>query len=342
MPFVAPGDQAGAHRRVHRRHPRDRGRGPPRGGGGAHGSDLPRLPARPRVHGLGGGRRLARRASRPWRAPPAADGDAIARAAELLRGAERPVIMAGTGLYWARGETELRALAEELGIPVFLNGLARGCVPADHAQFFSRARGTGLKGADVALVVGVPMDFRLGFGGSFGDETQIVVMGSAPPERPHPREVAAELFGGVPATLRALREAGAGGPDRSAWTEQLREVENEQSRSRAGRPERRPLAAPPDAPLPRARAGARPGRRGDRRRRRLRVVRRPRDRQLRARLLDGPRPLRVPRHRAGLRAGGQAGAPGPPGLPAARRRRLRLLGARVRHARAPWSAGGRR
>ncbi len=158
---------------------------------------------------------------------PAADGDAIARAAELLRGAERPVIMAGTGLYWARGEAELRALAEELGIPVFLNGLARGCVPADHPQFFSRARGTGLKGADVALVVGVPMDFRLGFGASFGDETQIVVMGSAPPERPHPREVAAELFGGVPATLRALREAGAGGPDRSAWTEQLRDVENE-------------------------------------------------------------------------------------------------------------------
>ena len=79
----------------------------------------------------------------------------------------------------------------------------------------SRARaGPALKGADVALVVGVPMDFRLGFGGSFGDETQIVVVGSAPPERPHPREVAAELFGGVPATLGALREAGAGGPDR--------------------------------------------------------------------------------------------------------------------------------
>jgi acetolactate synthase-1/2/3 large subunit len=164
--------------------------------------------------------------SDPADAAPA-DGDAIARAAELLRGAERPVIMAGTGLYWARGEAELLALAEELGIPVFLNGLARGCVPADHPRFFSRARGTALKGADVALVVGVPMDFRLGFGGSFGDETQIVVVGSAPPERPHPRAVAAELFGGVPATLRALREAGAGGHDRSAWSEQLSEVENE-------------------------------------------------------------------------------------------------------------------
>ena len=82
--------------------------------------------------------------------------------------------MAGTGLYWGSGEGELRALAEALGIPVFLNGLGRGCLPADHELAFSRARGAGLKGADVALVVGVPMDFRLGFGGSFGEETKIV------------------------------------------------------------------------------------------------------------------------------------------------------------------------
>jgi acetolactate synthase I/II/III large subunit len=100
-------------------------------------------------------------------------------------------------------------------------------VPADHPQFFSRARGTGLKGADVALVVGVPMDFRLGFGGSFGDDTEIVIVASAPPERPHPRPVAAELFGGVGATLDALRESAGGGTDRAGWIGQLREAENE-------------------------------------------------------------------------------------------------------------------
>jgi acetolactate synthase I/II/III large subunit len=156
---------------------------------------------------------------------PAADGDALDRAAELLRGAERPVIMAGTGLYWARAEKALQALCEELQIPVFLNGLARGCVPADHAQFFSRARGAGLKGADVALVVGVPMDFRLGFGGSFGDDTQLIVIGSARPEREHPRPVAAELYGNVAGSLDSLRSAG--GPDRSAWVKELRAAENE-------------------------------------------------------------------------------------------------------------------
>ncbi len=159
------------------------------------------------------------------RSRPAAEG--VERAAELLRGAHRPVIMAGTGLYWAFGEDALRALAEELSIPVFLNGLARGCVPADHPQFFSRVRSEALKGADVAVVIGVPMDFRLGFGGSFGEETEIVVVGSTPPERPHPRPVAAELYGGVAATLDALREGAAGGPGRQEWNRRLRTIENE-------------------------------------------------------------------------------------------------------------------
>ena len=92
------------------------------------------------------------------------DGAAMDAAIALLRDAQRPVIMAGTDLYWAHGEEALCALVEELRIPVFLNGLARGCVPADHELFFSRARSEGLRGADVALLIGVPMDFRLGFG----------------------------------------------------------------------------------------------------------------------------------------------------------------------------------
>ncbi|MBA2506701.1 MAG: hypothetical protein H0V29_12305, partial [Thermoleophilaceae bacterium] len=144
---------------------------------------------------------------------------------QLLARAERPVIMAGTGLYWAHGEDELQQLSEQLGIPVLLNGLARGCLPADHANFFSRARGAALKGADLALVIGVPMDFRLGFGGSFGDETEIVVIGSSAPENPHPREVAAELYGDVPAVLDALRDAATPAPDRSGWIAGLREEE---------------------------------------------------------------------------------------------------------------------
>jgi acetolactate synthase-1/2/3 large subunit len=153
---------------------------------------------------------------------PVAEG--VERALALLDGAERPVIMAGTDMYWGKGERALLELAERRGIPVFLNGLARGCVPADHELFFSRARSEGLKGADVALVVGVPMDFRLGFGGSFGEETQIIVLGRTEPEREHPRAPAVELYGGMDATLRALT---GDGTSTSAWVAQLRSAETE-------------------------------------------------------------------------------------------------------------------
>jgi acetolactate synthase-1/2/3 large subunit len=156
---------------------------------------------------------------------PAADAAQIDRAAALLRDAERPVIMAGTNLYWGHGEEALRALSEQAGVPVFLNGLARGCLPADHANSFARARSAGLKGADVALVIGVPMDFRLGFGGAFGDDTEIVTIDVAEPLREHPRPVAAELYGALPATLGALADAASPGADTSAWVAELREVE---------------------------------------------------------------------------------------------------------------------
>jgi acetolactate synthase-1/2/3 large subunit len=160
---------------------------------------------------------------------PAADGAAIERAAELLRGAERPVIMAGTDLYWGHGEVALLELAEALHIPIFLNGLARGCVPADHELFFSRVRSHALKNADVALVIGVPMDFRLGFGASFGEDTEIVVLDVAEPARAHPRPVAAELYGALAPTLADLRAGVTAGAARASerWVAELRAAEAE-------------------------------------------------------------------------------------------------------------------
>jgi len=155
-----------------------------------------------------------------------ADARELDRAIARLSEAERPVIMAGTNLYWGRAEDELRALAEAVGIPVFLNGLGRGCLPADHDLAFSRARSTALKGADVALVIGVPMDFRLGFGASFGEETEIIVADVAEPSRAHPRAVIAELYGDLPATLAALRlGAEEGRPDTTEWVAHVQAAE---------------------------------------------------------------------------------------------------------------------
>jgi acetolactate synthase-1/2/3 large subunit len=177
--------------------------------------------------------------SEPGGAAPAsargAAGEEIERAAELLSAAERPVIMAGTDLYWGHGEAELLELAETLRIPVFLNGLARGCVPADHELFFSRVRSQALKDADVALVMGVPMDFRLGFGGSFGEESEIIVVDSAEPERRHPRPVAAELYGVIPQTLADLRAAaGSRALASESWIGELRAAESERREGERG------------------------------------------------------------------------------------------------------------
>jgi acetolactate synthase-1/2/3 large subunit len=172
----------------------------------------------------------------PWTGPGAA-ADRIERAAELLRAAERPVVMGGTGLYWGRGEQELWALAEELRVPVFLNGLGRGCLPADHPLAFSRARGAALSKADVALVIGVPLDFRLGFGAAFADDADVIAIDVAEPEHGHPREVGAELYGALPATLDALRIAAAPAGARAAreeWVQTLRGIENERRGEEAG------------------------------------------------------------------------------------------------------------
>jgi acetolactate synthase-1/2/3 large subunit len=171
------------------------------------------------------------------RPPSAPDPRELDRAVADVRDAERPVVMAGTGLYWGHGEDELRALVEALGIPTFLNGQGRGCLPADHELAFARARSTALKGADVALVIGVPMDFRLGFGAAFGEDTEIVVVDVAEPPRRHPRAVAAELYGDLPGILAGLREGAAGGGDTREWVAQLRATEDDK---RAG--EREQLA----------------------------------------------------------------------------------------------------
>jgi acetolactate synthase-1/2/3 large subunit len=84
-------------------------------------------------------------------------------------------------------------------------------------------------------VVGVPMDFRLGFGASFGEESQLVVIDSVRPERAHPRAVAAELYGSVVGSLDSLREGAAGASAaRAEWAASLRETENEKRAGEQG------------------------------------------------------------------------------------------------------------
>ncbi len=94
----------------------------------------------------------------------APDPDMIARAAALLEKAQKPVIMAGTAVWWCDAAEPLRLLAERLNSPVYLNGAGRGCLPPTHPLFFSASRRKALEGADTILAIGTRMDFRLNHG----------------------------------------------------------------------------------------------------------------------------------------------------------------------------------
>src|ERR1700744_3714268 len=158
--------------------------------------------------------------------PSLPDGDALDRAVGLLAAAQRPVIMAGTNVWWGHAEAALLRLAEERRIPVLMNGMARGTVPADHPLAFSRARSKALGEADVAVVIGVPMDFRLGFGGVFGPDTQLIVADRVQPDRGHPRPVAAELYGDLSSTLTVLSDTPrADSASHEEWIAELRATE---------------------------------------------------------------------------------------------------------------------
>ncbi len=166
---------------------------------------------------------------------PPPDGSAVERAVRLLSGAQRPVIMAGTNVWWGHAEDALLDLAERLRIPVFANGMARGIVGADRDLAFSRARSVALAQADVALVIGVPMDFRLGFGGVFGADTQLIVADRVA-TRPRPPA------GGRRRALRRLDRAScphwpaaSATPEHESWIGSLRTIEAEAARRR-GRP----------------------------------------------------------------------------------------------------------
>ncbi|MDQ1461350.1 MAG: hypothetical protein QOI08_2834, partial [Actinomycetota bacterium] len=98
----------------------------------------------------------------------APDPDAVARIAAMVGAAARPVLVAGGDVYWAHAEEAMCTFAEAARVPVFVNGMGRGTLPADHELAFSRARAVALQGADLVLVAGTPLDFRLGFG-RFGD-----------------------------------------------------------------------------------------------------------------------------------------------------------------------------
>ncbi|MBI1816964.1 MAG: acetolactate synthase [Deltaproteobacteria bacterium] len=94
----------------------------------------------------------------------AGDPRYIERAFELLKRAQRPVALVGTQLRWSRRREAYPKFAETFGLPIYVNGLGRGSLPPTHPNFFSQTRKEALKQADVVIIFGTPLDFRLGYG----------------------------------------------------------------------------------------------------------------------------------------------------------------------------------
>lgn len=149
--------------------------------------------------------------------------DAIAR---LLDAAERPIFIAGSNVWLDGAEVVLRELAEAAQIPVFMNGQGRGCLPADHPLAFARARSAAMKDADLVIVAGTPMDFRLGFGQNFASGTKIVHLDSHPSLIAEHVVLAASLGAPLKSALASLTQAvSSAPPSRKAWIQRLEEVE---------------------------------------------------------------------------------------------------------------------
>lgn len=161
----------------------------------------------------------------PWVDPvgPEPDPDEVARAAALLAQAQRPALVAGTDVYWEGAWDELRAAVEHLRVPTFANGLGRGCLPAEHELAFSRTRGMLRKEADVVVVVGTPLDFRLGFG-DFG-AAQVVHVVDHPDRRAAHVDLAAAPAGDLRTILAAFANHSGARVDHEPWIARLRDAE---------------------------------------------------------------------------------------------------------------------
>jgi acetolactate synthase-1/2/3 large subunit len=168
-------------------------------------------------------------AARPGIAAPASpDPGDVAAIAGLVAGASRPVLVLGSDVWLGGAETAAAAAAEELRLPVVANGQGRGVLPAGHDLLVTRARSVAFAAADLVVVAGAPLDFRLGygeFGGRDGSPpSRVVHVADSPDQIAGHATLAGSAAGDLSgfftalasAVPAAMRRAGAGRPP---WAE---------------------------------------------------------------------------------------------------------------------------
>jgi len=140
--------------------------------------------------------------------PDPADVEAIAG---LLARASRPVLVLGSDVWLSGADRAAREAARELRLPVVANGQGRGVLPAGDELLVTRARPVAFGEADLVLVVGTPLDFRLGYG-EFGGRNggalaQVVHVADSPAQLATHRPLAASAAGDLPRFFTMLARA---------------------------------------------------------------------------------------------------------------------------------------
>lgn len=99
----------------------------------------------------------------------------VERAGETLAAARRPVLIIGSDVWAGDAIHTVQHLIERAQIPTIPNGMGRGVLQPDNPLLVTRARSQALKDADLVVVIGAPLDFRLGYGRFGGEQPATVI-----------------------------------------------------------------------------------------------------------------------------------------------------------------------
>jgi acetolactate synthase-1/2/3 large subunit len=138
--------------------------------------------------------------------PVAPELGAVQKMFQILRHAQRPVLIAGTQVYWDQASQALRDLTDQTAMPVFTNGAGRGTLSMMHPHCFKSARGEALKEADAVILLGTPLDFRLKYGQGWAQDVPLIQIENDEAELNHNRQAEVALVADSRLVLEALAE----------------------------------------------------------------------------------------------------------------------------------------
>jgi len=174
----------------------------------------------------------------PPRKSPAPDGADVDAALRLLARAERPIMIAGSGVWWGDARDALTRFLRKARLPYYSVTMARGVIPDTAPYAFGYGDGALNKAvhrafpqADVVLVVGKRIDYRLALGGArlFSPGAKFIQIDIHPQELGANRALEIGMCADARAALEAMVErlGRKSWPARTAWLRQLRRWDSE-------------------------------------------------------------------------------------------------------------------